>query len=311
MRRSAYKYRRQSSSNFLGGIFSILLLVGLAFLAWKFYPLFLNPLYGKFDRFNVAVAGDQVALVSLNISDKSMVVINVPSDLYLPNVVHGYGQYKAASVYAAGNLDHRGGETLAGTLQDYLGVPVDGYFFSPKKFSDPKNVFLSPDFIFGTTSNISFLDKIQFVINLFKVRFDKVKTVDLGDYASPLVLADGSSALTLEPAEVDQILAGLLVEDRPQTENFRVEVVNTTSVTGLGARASRVLANIGLSVINVESAESTTNSCLVLATRPALKSVTVARIAQIYSCKVSQKPTEDRADITVKLGQTYADFLTK
>ncbi len=252
-----------------------------------------------------------MALISLNVSDKSMVVVELPPDLYLPNVVHGYGQYKAQSVYGAGNLDHRGGETLAGTLEDYLGVPVDDCFFSQKKFSELKNAFLSPDFIFGNASNINFLDKIQFLLNLFKVRFDKVKTVDLSSYASPLVLADGSSAQTLDATEVDQILTGLLTESRPQAENFRVEVVNTTKMPGLGAKATRLLSNIGMSVINIETQDVASLQCGIFATPNALKSVTVARISQIYSCKISQKPTEDRAAITVKLGQNYADFLTK
>ncbi len=283
----------------------------LAAAAWFLYPQINASHFGKFDRFNVVIGGSQIALISLNISEKSMVVVKLPPDLYLPNVVHGYGQYKAESVYGAGNLDHRGGETLSGSIEDYLGVPVDGYFFSPKKFSDPKNFFFSPDFLLKNTSNLTFIDKVSFLINLFKIRFDKVKTVDLSDYASDLVLADGSRAMTLEGAEVDQTLSGLLTEARPQAENFRVEVINTTTMAGLGARAVRLLSNIGLSVINVETQDLASAQCEILVTKNAVKSITVARIAQIYSCKISQKPTEDRAAITVKLGQNYADFLTK
>ena len=110
---------------------------------------------------------------------------------------------------------------------------------------------------------------------------------------------------------MDQILTGLLTESRPQAENFRVEVVNTTKVPGLGAKATRLLSNIGMSVINIETQDVASLQCGIFATPNALKSVTVARISQIYSCKISQKPTEDRAAITVKLGQNYADFLTK
>lgn len=310
---SRYRYysRRTSSGSLFSLILLLIFLAGAALVAWRLYPQFSGSRFGKFDRFNVVATGPEVAMVSMDIPAKSAVVVRFPGDLYMTEVVHGYGQYKIGSVFAAGQLDGRGGETLAGTVREFLGVPVEGFLTSKSAFDNAKNYFLSLDFLLGSGTNLSLFDRVQLALFWTGIRFDKIRVVDLAGYSSTLLLADGSNAVSLDKAEIDSILAGLFVESSVQAENLRVEVLNSTKVTGLGARGTRLLANIGMAVINVETATDQTSGCQISADKQSLQSKTVARIANIYSCKISSKSDPGRAAVSVVLGQHYADWLTK
>ena len=270
------------------------------------YPDWKKSRFGKFDRFNLVIAGPTVTLLSLDLTAKNAVVIRFPDDLYLTEITHGYGQYKISSVYAAGDLDRRGGETLSGTISEYLGVPVEGYFYSPKEASDIKKFFLNRN-----KTNLSLFDNLRIILFLIPLRSDKIKLIDLAKMASPLILADGSKALGLEKSDLDNNLGGVFTEQKLQAENLRTEVINTTRVTGVGARATRLLVNVGLSVVNIESGNLPIVACQIHAGPKALNSLTVARIATIYSCSVAKKAAVGRAEITVMLGQNYVDWLTK
>lgn len=305
-------HRSRSGAGSLFGL--ILLLTGVViavFGVWRLYPQLIGSRFGKFDRFNVVVSGPDITLVSMDVAGKTAVAVKLPDELYLTEVIHGYGQYKAGSVFAAGQLDRRGGETLAGTVQEFLGVPVDGYLISSKTFGNAKGFFLSPDFLLGSGTNLSLYDRVQLALFWTGIRFDKVRNVDLQSFSSPLVLADGSNALTLDKAEADSILSGLFLESSVQAENLRVEVLNSTKVTGLGARATRLLSNIGMSVINVETATDQVPKCQINADKGILQSKTVARIAYIYSCKIGPKSDSGRAAISVVLGKDFADWLNQ
>lgn len=294
-----------------GGILRPLLaLLVLALLALVVFRFHLTDLlagsFDRFDRYNVAVGGGTLGLVSFEPRSKTIVFIRAPADLYISETAHGYGQYRLSAVYAAGELDKRGGETLAATMQEYIGVPVTGYLYTPKTFTDVKSFFVSPWAFLETKSNLPVLDRFRLSWSAWQTRFDHVETVDLARVAGPLILADGTSAQNLDAAELDNNLSGLFVETRAQAEDLRVEVINTTKTVGLGARAVRLLANIGLSVVNVDSVSVPLPKCEIQATEKALGSLTVARAAQIYGCTVTKKADAGRAQVSVLLGENYA-----
>lgn len=302
-------YHRHSGSP-LGLIFFLIILAAIGYVAWRMLPIFSSSTMGKFDRYNLVVGQDEANLVSVDLLAKSAVIVRLPSDLFMTEVAHGYGQYKIGSVFAAGQMDGRGGQTLTATVQEYLGVPIEGYVIA-QSFFDPKGYFLSPNFLLNSNSNISILDKLKLALIWYGVRFDKINTFDLAKYDSTLVLADGSKASVLDKMEVDSVLNGVFAEDKIQTENLRVEVFNSTKTAGLGARAVRLLSNIGMSVINVDSVVDPITTCQIQADKEVLTSVTVARIADIYNCKISPKSDPGRAAVSVILGSDYAGWLSK
>lgn len=256
------------------------------------------------------MAARPVTLISLNPQEKTAVVVRFPDDLYFPEVVHGYGQYLVSSIFAAGELDRRGGETLAGSVSEYLGVPVDGYLRSDREASDLKGFFWDPR-LFGGKEGISVWDLARFIWHWENLRPDRIRIFDLDKAAAPLVLADGSTAKVIEAAELDSLFNGAFWEDSLRRDGWRVEVINTTKTAGLGARAGRLMTNIGLTVVNIGSSGETVPACQVITDSRAKNSRTVRRIEKIYSCRVATRSEPDRAEVTVLLGADYAEKLVR
>lgn len=270
-----------------------------------------NSRLGRFSRFNVVLITKPMAVLSADLTDKTVTLIRVPDDLYITELAFGYGPYRSAAIYSVGQLDKRGGETVMATMSDYLGIPVDGYIKTDSMPTDIKRFVFNPQLLFKGESSLNIVDRLQLGVLLLQTRFDKIKLVDLGTLAGPLVLADGSMALSLDKEILDNNLRDFFVEKKVRDENLRVEVVNSTIVLGLGNRAGRVLSNMGANVINVGSTDQPLSSCQIQTTGKIRNSQTVARIVQIFSCQVTDLAESGRADVVVILDQDYAKRLGK
>lgn len=266
-------------------IFFVLLTGGVLVFLWQ------NGKFGKFDRFNLVLATHPVTLVSLG--KETATVVSFPDDLYVSEVVPNYGGYKISQVFRVGELDHRGGQVLSWAVSDILGVPVDGFIVQDSP--DPKNLLA------GKT-DVSFLDRVRFALAFLQTRSDKVKNVDLGKVASPLLLADGSTAIFVDKEQLDGLLPGDFAEGRIADERLRVEVVNSTPASGLGSRAARVLTNLGATVVSVSSSGENLSNCEIRISAKNASKLTVTRLAQVYSCKIVTGSYESRADVTLVLG---------
>ncbi len=304
MRRRLPRFYDRSSPNFL----VLLLLVVLLALGVAAFFLFQGGKYGKAERFNLVLAAHPVTLVSLDEKLGKAVVVSFPDDLYVPEVVPSYGGYKISAVYKVGELDKRGGQVLSWTVSELLGVPIDGFLAEEGSVgSDIKFFFLNPKLFWGDKTDMNVLDWLRFVYGLSQVRFDKIDKVDLGKYAEPLLLADGTTVASIDKNQLDSTLSGEFLESGIRDENLRVEVVNSTPVAALGARVARLLTNIGMSVINVGSVQEETSGCRIETETKYTGFLTVKRIAQIYSCQVARRSGESRAEVTVVLGRDYAE----
>ncbi len=306
------KYRARTTHGFpLGLILFVIFLLVFGLLSVRFYPLVTASRFGKPDRFNIVFTGRPVTVISLDPKAGLGAVIVFPDDLYMTSVIHGYGQYPISNVFRVGELDKRGGETLAGTLREYLGLPVSGFWVTSGSFVNPRSYFLNPAAILRDRSDLNPFDRLRFIIDLERVRQDKLKVIDLRTSASPLVLADGSKAQLIEQDSLDNFLQGLFAETTLRTENLRLAVINSTGFPGLGNRAARILANAGASVVNVSSIDSAFPQCQISANSKAFKSVTVNLAAAVFSCQVSKADIGDWADAKIILGDDYVRWLTK
>lgn len=292
-------------------ILQILFMIFFIGLGAVIYFFWQNGKYGKFDRFNVVVQGAPVTVVSLDSKEHTLTVVRFPDDFYVSEVVPNYGAYKISSVYRVGELDHRGGQVLSWTVSDLLGIPIDGFMATTGKIGAIKGFFMQPNVIFKSQSDLNLLDRLRFIFALEQIRFDKVTEVDLEKNTSPLVLADGSSAKSMDKDQLDSLFGGYFVEAAIRDEGKRVEVINTTTVVGLGTRLARTLSNIGLSVVNVGSANGEVGQCEVRAVKNDLNLFTVRRLAKDFSCKIAARESEDRADISLILGSDFADKFKK
>lgn len=297
----------KSGPNFFGLLVFIVIIVLGFFGATKALPLIQYTSFNKADRFNIAISGNKTQLLSLSPLKKTAIILDFPPDLYMTQVAFGYGKYPISSVYGAGQLDRRGGETLTRTLAEYVGVPMNGYVYLGEGQGGLKKTIISKSFL-TSPSNLSILEKLQVMLLVFNLRDDKVKTIDLAKLATPLVLADGSTAISLEKEELDNSLSGVFLEDSLRDEDFRIEVVNTTKVLGLGTRVSRLLSNIGLMVVNVDSSNLFLPACKIEANKKAMGSRTVSRISSIYGCQIGKMDEdENRAAVRLFVGTDYAN----
>lgn len=299
-----FRRRRLSARggpNLIGLLLFLVISGAGVFGAIKFLPQLAGNQFGKADRFNIVIAGPETKFLSLDLVQKSAVVLSVPSDLYIPEVAFGYGGYRISSVYPAGELDRRGGETIDLTLRDFIGVPMDGYIFLPFSTGSFQDMILSKDFL-TAKSNLSLLERLQLVNTVFNLRQDKIRNIDLSKLTAPLVLADGSQAKSIEKAELDNYLSRDFFENSLRNENFRVEVINTTKIAGLGAKVSRLLSNIGMDVINVSDSGRALEKCQVEADPKVVNSKTVQRVVQIYGCSTVKSDLNNRADVSVLVG---------
>lgn len=268
-------------------IFFVLLAGIYLFFLWR------GSKFSRFDRFNLVLAASPVMLVSLDRKQGVATVVSFPDDLYVTEVVPNYGGYKISQVFKVGELDKRGGQVLSWTIFELLGAPVDGFIVQDSP--DPKNLLT------GKT-DVSLLDRARFALAFLQVRSDRVKNADLGKLAGPLLLADGSTAVSIDKDQLDSVLAGDFAESRIRDEGLRVEVVNSTATAGLGSKVARVLTNLGATVVNVGSSGESLSNCEIRTSGKNAGKLTVTRIAQVYSCKIVTGSYESRADVTLVLG---------
>lgn len=305
--RRRHKYKKHSSGPPIGLLLVLILLIAGAVL---FITKFGLPTISS-GRVNIAIYGDNLKLLSLDLKNKSAVIVSFPNDYYFSEVIHGYGQYRANAVYDVGQLDKRGGETLAGTVREQMGIPVNGFWKLPGHIDDLKKFLLAPPKIFSGLSSLNIADRANILLTLSQIRFDKIKNIDMGLLSEDVVLADGSTAKNVEKENIDNLLSSIFIDDTVRNENIRLEVVNTTSYSGLGNRAARIITNIGGSVVSVASSDSPSQGCQIEVSKSKEKSQTIQKLAKIFSCRILETDMGDRVEAKIILGSDYVNWLTK
>jgi hypothetical protein len=101
--------------------------------------------------------------------------------------------------------------------------------------------------------------------------------------------------------KVDKIVAELFSDDEIERENQTVEIINTTSVTGLGGRLARLITNMGGKVVQVSTENNLQKNSYVLYN--GRKTYTVEKLNKVLGFKTTQIEKQSIADIRVVLGE--------
>lgn len=313
------KYRRHGPGigSFLFLIITIATLIAGVFLAIKFLPQISPERFERFDRYTFVINQEPLAVVSLFPSENRALVILVPTDLYV-NSAHGYGQIKAGSVFAAGELDHRGNLVLKDTLSDLLGLNVSQVFGPVGQIAGDKTmnrwVFFSSPF-WKQVKVDNFLEMAKIAKTWSTLRTDKVKVIDLGStaFSSETILADGSSVQTLDQDNLDNLILDQYIPGVFRQEGLRVGVINSTATNGLGNRGSRILSNAGVDVVAVETQAAKISDCEAQYSDQKTKSTkTLAFVSNYFSCHESLNTALDnRFDIEIILGSRFEQGFLK
>lgn len=294
---------------FLSGFFFF----GLNFFGW----------HGQ-TRFTVVFTTRPVMVVSYNPGDSSLTAVSIPSDTYVPTT-HGYGLYRLGKVYEVGNLDKKGGEVLKSTVRELLGIPVDGYIVLSQNRFDNSDRLSKQDFLKNRgrilgwqnffrliagkgKTDINFFDLEKFYSRVWQINAGKITFVNLYSVGvlNQKTLPDQSQILAVDNFKLDGVTADLFREDALAGENIKVAVFNSTSFSGLGEKAARIITNMGIQVISVANFGQTLENCLIYTDKNHLQSLTVLKLKKIFGCSiVNPNLSGVRADAALIVGQKY------
>jgi len=263
-------------------------------------------------RISLVFALEPVVVASLE-PGKDLTVFRLPENLYL-RVPHGFGQYQLGSVYELGELEEGGGELLRETVQEYLGVPVDGYIKIPNTKYQIKNkktvlnclILLLPS---RGETNLSKWDLLRLWWEIRKLRSDKVKFFDLGEtnILTEKSLPDGSLIFETELFRLDELVRNHCIDHKIYEERLAIEVLNATDHSGLANRVARLMTNIGGDIVAVgNSNDKYQISNIKYQKKDLRKSYTVRKLEKILGVKAEVgEMGESRADLLILVGEDY------
>ncbi|MBI4999505.1 LytR C-terminal domain-containing protein [Candidatus Gottesmanbacteria bacterium] len=292
----------------------------------------------KDGRTTIVLATEPVLVVSFE-SGEDLTILSIPEKTYI-EVLRGFGSYRIGAVWGLGEIEKKGGELLAETSQEFLGVPVDGWIglkngkwqsaqkrvpaesangkIDKEQVINLKNKFTSWGILIRPRELLNFSQNLKTNLTIFDlariwwwvktIRFDKIHFLDLGqtEAISSLILADGSTALTADFSLLDTTYQGLFKDKRIAGEHISIEVLNGTDKQGLGQRITRLITNLGGSVISVGNSPQKTGQCQIRGETGILKTLTARRLGQIFDCKMLvEKPLGSRSDLQLIIGEDY------
>lgn len=311
------KRKEKKRFTFARNIFLIIclsLFLGVGFKAWGSFK---ESIWDGKSRLTLTLDSNPILVASFDPGDKTLNFLSIPPHTYL-EVIHGYGFYKAESIWKLGELEKGGGELLAGSLQEYLGVPVDGWVTTrllktqaSTEGTEMKSFFLNNlvELIKnGDGANLTRWDLVRLWWGVRGVRFDKTKLVDLGktNAVAEVTLPDGTIALEPDPLRLDQLVTRLFSDKKIKKEALSIGVYNATEYPGLAKKAARIIDNIGGQVIEVGDWKMRSEKCEVRGEKKLANTYTARKLLKIFDCQYGNgEMGESRAEIAIILGQDY------
>ena len=277
---------------------------------------------GNFN-FNVVILAKGASLLSFNPKEHKVTIVDIPPNLYL-EASHGFGKWQISSIYGLGQSQNNlgGGKLLKDTTENLFGLPIDGFLKLSDQYSKKdaiaivleikKNPFSIISVLPSLKTNLTPYELIRLDLGLFKVRFDKIKQINLenaGDFLQKDKLPDGTEILTADTVRLDSLLSGL-IDSAILSEHKKIAIFNATSHPGLAQKAARMIANIGGDVIITSNGQNQLKKSKVVGEQ----SNTLDRLRQIftYGDIIDSKDKDlfsSRAEIDLFLGEDYFDRL--
>lgn len=309
----------------------IIFLILLGGIGWKIYTSISKSLWDGENQFNIVINSRPVSMVSFNPAEKSLNVLLIPDGTFI-ETIHGYGPYRAESIYRLGELNKKGGELLSGSLQEYLGIPVDAYASMgngewPRPEARPegriengkiKEWILTKVFslLKGGKTNLTKWDVIRLWWSLRNIRQDKVNLVDLGQTSAnqEVNLLDGTKANKIDTERLELIMSQFFVNKKLKQEDLTVAVLNGTNHADLANKVATLIKNIGGQVMTIGDTENgqgeSLRQCQIKSEKKYKNSYTVRKLSHVFNCQWEGEPmAEQRANLVLIVGKSYWEKL--
>ncbi len=268
---------------------------------------------------NILVRAGGISLVSFSPQNQRLVVINIP-DATFPEVAHGFGRWQMSSIYELGHSPQEGAGFLKDTVTSFFAIPVEGFLDFSGQYAKQsasqiidetrKNPFYLISILPYLKTDLTPVELLRLQVGLFRLRFDKIKQVNLerSGLLEKLQLPDGTLVYTAEPPSLDSVVSDLSDPTLAQ-EKITIAIFNSTDHPQLGQRAAHLITNLGGNVITVLSGQKKFKTTKIVGQ----KSKTIERLSQIFASDATIDPQDpdlisSRAQINIFLGE---DFFNK
>ncbi len=258
--------------------------------------------------------------------DGQLTILSIPEKTYV-EVPYGFGSYRLGAVWDLGEQEKMGGKLLAETMQELIGLPIEGWIggkqgtgnieqgqetvLNAKNNLTSWGIFLRPGRILESLknlkTNLTVMDLAKIWLRAKNTRFDKIFFLDLEKTSalSPLVLADGSEAKTLDLSLLDIATAGLFKESKVVNERILIEVLNGADKPGLASRVARLITNIGGKIVNVGTSQEKVDRCQIKGEGQFVESFTASELSRVFNCELKTGKPDSRADLQLIIGEDY------
>jgi hypothetical protein len=287
---------------FLSGVIGITI--------WKTYFVLKQSIWDGEHQLNIVIDAQPVILVSFEpVRDPPLNILTIPEQTQI-EIVHDFGFYRLESVTGLAGYEGRiGGQLLAESLSEYLGIPQEAYISELDiKQADNKN---PTSFISETIwnllrghgrTNLSKWDLVRLLWQIKLRHLDRSSLINLcdDDVCYKETLIDGSEVIKINLEKADRITDDYFKDNLICQESLTISVLNQTSSVGLANTAARMITKIGGRVIQIGEEKDTGIKCI-LRTNPRLfKSYTLKRLKRIFGCQLQiGEINSQRADIVL------------
>ena len=270
---------------------------------------------GEFN-INLLLRTSHISLLTYNPKEEKITIIKAPDELFL-DVPFGFGKWQLRAVYELGQTQKvgSGNRLLKDTLTSFFAVPIDGFLDfsslqSTKSASEivevlRGNPFSGLNLLSSLKTDLTVWELLRLKASLSRVRFDKVKELDLTSLGvlERENLPDGTEVLTTDPVKLDSVLSDL-VDPVIVSEHKTIAVFNATERGQLAGKWARLITNLGGNVIITNNAKERLKKTKVLGE----KSLTLKRIRQSIGDYDTISPSNEdvnssRAQINVFIGE--------
>lgn len=290
---------------------------------------------GKWDsvrRFTLVFNSKPLILFSIEPKTGQSVLMTIPDNTYV-EVPFDYGKYAVSSVFRLGELEQKknGGELMEKTIEQSLGLFVDGYFsytsqdpfiisLSDDEFSDFKKKYFTlsqlPRVLFylllnnkNFDTNLSQIDLLRLWIKIKDIRIDKITYLDLKvkGILEELKLPDGTDVYEIDTDALDVVIADHFEDFSIRTESMSWKIVNAAGYSNLATNMGRLMNTLGANVLVKETAsEIEKNRCRIeLKISKLKKSNMVDRIWDKYRCQITENKDLAEVDAQLILGEEF------
>ncbi|MFH0937622.1 MAG: LytR C-terminal domain-containing protein [Candidatus Daviesbacteria bacterium] len=268
---------------------------------------------------NILVKSDQIYTLSFDPVQKLVTILKIPAQTYI-DLPFEFGEWKVESIYDLGQSENppMGATLLKESLDNVLGVSLDGYLILNQNLSKTafpeivvqlrQNPMAIWNLLYGSKTDLSLMEYLQFLFGVRGVRFDKVKEVDLerSNISFWQILADGSRVLILDQIKLDQLIQQNFEDSILKDENLSIGIYNATDHPGLAEKASRIISNLGGRVAFTANYPQKMEKSVV----SERSSYTGLRLSQLFAPSQDKKTTlpkldVSRAEVNLFLGEDY------